>query len=532
VVIDSGLARQPVFEPATGITRLETVRVSKAAADQRAGRAGRTEPGIAIRLWRAEQTAALAEFAPPEILAADLTGLVIDCAAWGVADPAALAFIDLPPQAALKEATRLLGELGALDRFGGLTGRGRRMRSLGLPVRLAAMVVAAGEAGDDVQAAARLAVLLGERGLGGTALDLDERLRRFVSETNPRAKAAKALAARMASEAREDRHKAGMATSMAGALLLPGFADRVAIARGNRGRFLMANGRGAVIDESERLAGADFVLVADLTGKAAAQRVLAAAEIDRATIEERLSDRIETVEDYGFDRESRSVRARRVRRLGAIVLDDAPRPLSDPAKTAATLADGVRLVGLQALPWDKAALQMRARLGFLNRTLGADWPEMSDEALLARLDIWFLPFQIGVSSFAGIRPASLAEGLAALLPYDLGRELDHLAPTHFRVPTGSNHAIRYDGEEPVLSVRVQELFGLGIHPAIAGGRLPLLLELLSPAHRPIQTTRDLPGFWAGSWRDVRAEMRGRYPKHPWPEDPANATPTTRAKPRS
>ncbi len=531
VVIDGGLARQPAFEPATGITRLETVRVSRAAADQRAGRAGRTGPGIAIRLWRAEQTAALPAFSPPEILAADLTGLVVDCAAWGVADPATLAFIDAPPAAALGEARALLADLGALDPLGGLTPRGRDMRALGLPVRAAAMVVAAAERGGDVEAAARLGVLLGEPGLGGSSVDLDDRLRRFAAEAGPRASAARDLAARIARSASHGPKGDAGATASAGEILIDGFADRVAMRRGGHGRFLMANGRGAVLDETDRLAAADFLVIADLTGRAVEQRVLAAAEIDRAAIEARLSGRIVSELDYGFDRASRSVRARATRRLRAIVLDERPMPLADAQATAEALAEGVRLLGPQALPWDKASGRLRERLAFLYRSLGGDWPDMSDEALLQRLHIWFEPFQAGVASFDSIRPASLGQGLMALVPYPLQRDLDRLAPVAYEVPTGMRHAIRYDGEEPVLAVRVQELFGLRQHPAIAGGRLPLLLELLSPAGRPIQTTRDLPGFWTGSWREVRAQMRGRYPRHEWPEDPGSAAPTTRAKPR-
>lgn len=528
VVIDSGLSREPVFEPSTGITRLETVRVSRASADQRAGRAGRTGPGVAIRLWRAEQTAALAPYRTPEILSSDLSGLILDCAAWGVADPASLPFIDSPPAAALAEARALLAALGATDPKGALTARGRLMRKLGLPARLAAMAVAAGERGDDVLAAARIGILLGEPGLGGTEIDLDERLRRFAVERGERAEAARRLADGIAARA----GGAGSdGTNQAGALLLAAFPDRVAMQRGGRGRFVMANGRGAVVDEAERLAAAPFLVVADLTGRAAAQRVLAAAEVSRSAIEERQGAEIQEVEECTFDRDSRSVRARRVTRLGAIILGESSLPKPGGAIAAVALTEGVRVLGIDALPWDKAGRQLRDRLGFLHRTLGGEWPDVDTAALIERLEEWFTPFQADVARFDDIRPSSLAQGLMALVPYSLQRELPVLAPTRFEVPTGSEVAIRYDGEEPVLSVRVQELFGLDRHPSIAGGRLPLVVELLSPAYRPIQTTRDLPGFWRGSWREVRAEMRGRYPKHVWPEDPLQAAPTTRAKPR-
>jgi ATP-dependent helicase HrpB len=248
-------------------------------------------------------------------------------------------------------------------------------------------------------------------------------------------------------------------------------------------------------------------------------------------VEARLAERIETSEECAFDRGSRSVRARRIKRLGAIVLEEVPLPRPEGQAAAAALAEGVRMLGIDALPWNEEARQFRARLAFLHRALGRDWPDVSDAALLDRLEEWFTPFQVDISSLDAIRPTRLVEGLTALLPYALQRDLPHLAPARFEVPTGSRHLIRYDGPEPVLAVRVQELFGLSEHPAIAAGRFPLLIELLSPAHRPIQTTRDLPGFWAGSWKDVRSEMRGRYPKHVWPEDPLAATPTTRAKPR-
>ncbi|WP_099867131.1 ATP-dependent helicase HrpB [Pararhizobium haloflavum] len=526
IVIDGGLQRLPHFEPGTGITRLETVRVSRASADQRAGRAGRTEPGIAIRLWREEQTAALPAFTPPEILSSDLSGLILDCAAWGVNDPATLAFIDAPPPPALAEARALLDTLGALDPRGGLTATGQTMRTLGLPARLAAMVVKA-EPCDRLKAA-ELAVLLTEQGLGGRSVDLAERHRRMRFDKDRRSSAARDLAARAARDAGGAK---GQPVRSAGALLALGYPDRIARRRGARGRYLMASGRGAELDEHDPLASEEWLTVAELTGRAGAHQVLAAATIEPAEVDAVIAALGQEGEECFFDLESRSVRARRVRRLGLIVVDETPLPLTDNASVAATLAEGVRRAGLLALPWTKEAKQLRARLAFLHRTLGAPWPDVSDNALLASLDIWFSPFQPGVRAFDAIAPASLRDGLMALLPHDRHRRLDQEAPTHFEVPTGSRIAIAYDGEEPRLAVRVQELFGLKTHPSIAEGRLPLLLELLSPAQRPIQTTRDLPGFWSGSWSDVRAEMRGRYPRHPWPEDPAAAQPTRRAKPR-
>ena len=567
VVIDSGLARLPKFEPASGLTRLETVRASKASADQRAGRAGRTQPGVAIRLWRAEQTAALPAFTPPEILEADLSGLLLDCAAFGVADPATLAFLDPPPAPALAEARTLLRELGAITADGRLTTDGEAMRSLALPVRLAHMVAKAAQTGD-APAAARLAVLLTERGLGGDSADLDRRLSRFMLDRSPRAEAAKGLAKRLAgavgvpSLPLSDRslppplappHKGGGGTSQnqplsprplrgeskgegqretaAGPLLIHAWPDRVAKARGERGRFVLANGSGAALDAADPLAGETFLVVADIQGKAQNARITEAAAIDEADIRAALGERIERRREATFDPEKRAVRVRETEKLGAIVLSERMLPAPSGKDADRAVIDAVRANGLALLPWDKDAETLRHRLGWLHRGLGELWPDMSDAALLAALDDWLLPFLPGEASLARIPAAAVSSGLQSLVPHDLQRWVGALAPTHFGVPSGSHLPIRYDGETPVLAVRVQELFGLDRHPAIANGTVPLTLELLSPAHRPIQTTRDLPGFWRGSWADVRSDMRGRYPKHVWPENPLQAQPTSRAKPR-
>nr|WP_210271573.1 ATP-dependent helicase HrpB [Rhizobium leguminosarum] len=527
IVIDSGLQRLPVFEASTGITRLETVRVSRASADQRAGRAGRTEPGIAVRLWHQGQTAALPAFTPPQILSSDLSGLVLDLAHWGVQDPTSLAFVDQPPETTLREARVLLGQLGALDKDGALTARGKVMRDLALPPRLAAMVVSAGEVGY-ARDAAMIAVLLTEQGLGGTSVDIEERLRRFKAERGERAEASRRLAGRLSSGLDS---VAATAPALAGQLLLHAFPDRIALQRGGRGRFVMANGRGAELPETERLAGSQMLVIADLTGRAAQARVLAAAEVTRGDIEAELPGEIKSGDQIFFDRQSRQIRARRATRLGAIVFEETPLPRPSGAAVTQALVEGVRELGLDQLAFPKEAIQLRERIGFLHRTIGEPWPDVSDDALLSRLDDWFAPFQTEARGLSEISAAGLSNGLMSLVPHELQRDLSRLAPTHFEAPTGQRHPIQYEGEEPVLTIRVQELFGLKQHPAIAGGRLPLLLELTSPAHRPIQTTRDLPGFWAGSWKDVRADMRGRYPRHPWPERPEDALPTTRAKPR-
>ncbi len=529
IVIDSGLQRLPVFEASTGITRLETVRASRASIDQRAGRAGRTQPGTALRLWRQEQTAALPAFTPPQITASDLSTLLLDCTTWGVTDPASLRFIDPPPAAAVAEARTLLRQLGALDERDGLTKIGETMRGAGLPVREAAMVLAAGQSGQGT-AAARLAVLMGERGLGGTSIDLDRRLRAFAGDKSGRAGKARDLAARTA---RSLSAGGGSTTDVrVGSLMLHGFSDRVARSRGPAGdgrrQFRLANGRGAFIEEHDPLAAEPFLVVSDLTGKPQSQRILAAARVDLEDIERELAGRIADRDESFFDKTSRQVKARRRRTFGSLVLAETAlrRPSGEAA--AAALCDGVRQIGLAALPWEARSRQLRDRLAWLHRTLGEPWPDVADDALLSSLDDWFAPFQTDVTAIAKVEPASLVEGLKSLVPYPHQSQLDRLAPTHFTAPTGSRVPIRYDGNEPVLAVRVQELFGLTEHPKLAGTE-PLLLELLSPAQRPIQTTRDLPGFWAGSWVDVRADMRGQYPKHLWPENPAGAEATRRVK---
>lgn len=524
VVIDSGLARLPKFEPATGLTRLETVRAARAAVDQRAGRAGRTEPGIALRLWRAEQTAALEAFAPPEILEADLTGLVLDCAAWGVADPRSLAFLDAPPAPAIREAKVLLENLGALD-SDRITPMGHAMRALALPARLAHMVLTARERGQGGRAA-DLAVLLTERGLGGNDIDLDVRLSRFQRERGERATRARGLAKRLAGRDVVQ----GTEPDSAGRLLIDAYPDRIAKARGN-GQFTLANGRGGEMDAATSLARAPWLVVADLAGRAGKARILAAAETTEADIREALGDRIVSGRQVSYDANRNALQARDATRIGAIALSEKtlPAPSGDQANQG--VVEAVRSHGLDILPWPKEATILRRRLAWLHKGLGAPWPSMADADLIAMLDDWLLPFLPGTANLNQIPAHVLSEGLRALVPHDLQRRIDALAPTHFAVPTGSNIPIRYDADDPVLAVRVQELFGLGVHPAIAGGTIPLLLELLSPAHRPIQITRDLPGFWKGSWADVRSDMRGRYPRHVWPEDPAQALPTARAKPR-
>jgi ATP-dependent helicase HrpB len=539
IVIDSGLARVPRYEPDVGVTRLETVRVSRAAADQRRGRAGRTEPGICFRLWDEPQTAALEPFSRPEILSADLSSLALDLAAWG-SGPENLAFLDPPPRPALTEAKALLAELGAIDDNGRITEEGKKLRRLPLPPRLARMVVDAAAEGAALPAA-EIAVLIGERGLAGDDVDLTHRLAAFHRDRSLRAREARALAERWAEIAKADDGplaesppsplKGGGELSV-GALLALAYPERIAKNRGGvAGAFVLANGRGAQVDPASPLAREPYLAVAELAGSAAAGRILLAAPIGLAEIEARFADRIVTREDIAFDPVSASLRLRRLRRFGAIRLSEQPMPAAASEAAARALAEGIAWLGIDRLPWTKALRQWRDRVMFLRASEGDEWPDLSDAALAATVNAWLGPSLAAKTELRDITTDDLETALNALLPWPLKRRIEAEAPTHFAAPTGSRVPIDYQAEGgPKIAIRVQELFGLDRHPAIAGGRIPLLIELLSPAHRPVQMTRDLPGFWRGSYAAVRAEMRGRYPKHPWPDDPLAAPATRRAKP--
>ena len=534
VVIDSGLARVQRYEPDLGLSRLETVRVSRAAADQRRGRAGRTEPGVCYRLWEEASTGAMEPYATPEILSADLSGLVLDLAAWGARDPASLAWLDAPPAPAVKEARALLRDLDALDGEGAITDEGRAIRALPLPPRLARMVVDAARAGE-AALAAQIALVLVERGLGGDGADIADRVQRLRADRSPRAQDGRRLAGGWEQAARKATGEAapvGSDLSDCGRLVALAWPDRIAKARGKPGEFLMANGRAAFVEPHDRLAREPYLAIAEVTGKASAARILSAAALSAADLEAVAGDRLMMQEATTFDRAAGALRTRRTQRLGAITLSEQTRPTPASPETAAELARGVAALGLERLPWTKAQSQLRDRVLFLRRTKAEDWPDLSVEALAREPEVWLAPFIEGRTSLAAITPDDLDAALDALLPWDLKRRLDAEAPTHFEAPTGSRVAVDYEAERgPVLAIRVQELFGLSAHPSLAQGRAPLTLHLLSPAHRPIQITRDLPGFWKGSWAAVKADMKGRYPRHPWPDDPAAAAPTTRAKPR-
>jgi ATP-dependent helicase HrpB len=552
IVVDSGLARVPRYEPDIGLTRLETVRASRAAVDQRRGRAGRTEAGVCYRLWDEPQTASLPAYTQPEILSADLSTLVLDLAQWGVSDPGALTFLDAPPAPALNEARGLLRELGALDADGRITDEGKGLRALALPPRLARMIVDSHRLGAG-QEAAEIAAVLTERGLGGDSVDLDVRLENFRRDRSPRAGGARQLAERWASQvdgspspaSRRARHplsamrREGRETQdvepgeglSTGAMLALAFPDRVARNRGN-GSFVLANGRGASIDPASVLARAPFIAVAELTGTAANGRILLAAPITQTDIELRFAGQIETDDEVTFDRAAMALRARRRKRLHAITLFEAPLAAVPSPETARIFAEGLTGAGLDRLPWSKSLKQWRDRVMFLRAAEGEEWPDLSDAGLAAEAESWLVPALFDKTSLKDFSASDLSDALMALLPWSLRARLEREAPTHFEAPTGTMLAIDYAAEQgPTIAVRLQELFGLAAHPAIAKGKVPLVVELLSPAHRPVQVTRDLPGFWRGSYAAVRSDLRGRYPRHPWPEDPASAPPTRRAKPR-
>jgi ATP-dependent helicase HrpB len=529
IVVDSGLARLPRYEPDIALTRLETVRASRAAVDQRRGRAGRTEPGICYRLWDEPQTSSLPPFTQPEILSADLSSLVLDLAQWGVSDPAKLAFLDSPPATALKEAKGLLYELGALDADGRITAEGKRLRALALPPRLARMIVDSQDFGA-AEAAADIATVLTERGLGGDSVDLDARLDQFRRDRSQRAQSARELARRWASQV-VSSGKQGEANLSTGVMLAFAYPDRVAKNRGN-GSFVLANGRGAAVEQTSALARAPYIAVGELSGTAAAGRILLAAPITQDEIEAHFTEHMEVADEVTFDPSALALRARRKRTLHAITLSESPLALKPSAETAQIFADGLVDAGLDKLPWSKAAKQWRDRVMFLRKAEGESWPDLSDDALVAGVANWLVPALHDETSLKDFSAGDLSDALMALLPWELRARLDREAPTHFEAPTGSQLAIDYEAEQgPTIAVRLQELFGLTTHPSIAKGKVPLVLELLSPAHRPVQVTRDLPGFWRGSYSAVRSDLRGRYPRHPWPEDPAAALPTRRAKPR-
>jgi ATP-dependent helicase HrpB len=525
IIVDSGLVRRPHFEPGLGLSRLETVRVSRASAEQRQGRAGRTEPGICYRLWDKGQMAALPAFEPPEILQTDLSRLVLDLAVWGERDPKNLRWLDLPPNAGWQEAVKLLQSLDALDEQGGLTDHGKQLARLPVPPRLGHMIVTAAGEGDEY-IACLIAALLSE---GGRLRhnDLRRLLQDLQSNRLNNAKQIKSLAKRWMNSKAEGPVR----VEEAGRILALAYPDRVAMRRGAKGGYLLASGRGGVLEENDPLNTSQFLVVADLQGAASKARITLAAPITRSEIEDELGHHFEERELVEFDKQSNSVRARQQLCLGKVVLEEKKLKNPSPEALQAALIEAIRRKGMKALPFTKELERWRGRVLFASiREEG--WPDFSDQALLDTLEDWLQPFLAGKMSVDELTSGDLKAALQAQLPYEKLAGLDDLLPSHFIVPTGSKIPIDYAVQNgPVLAVRVQELFGLDQHPTILNGQVPLLLHLLSPAQRPIQVTRDLPGFWRGSWKEVKADMKGQYPKHVWPDDPLATEATRRAKPR-
>ncbi|MEN2747391.1 ATP-dependent helicase HrpB [Sphingomonas sp. T9W2] len=519
IVVDSGLARRPRYDRAAGMTRLTTERASQAAVTQRAGRAARQGPGVAYRLWEAAATAGLPRFDPAEILEADLSALVLECGKWGVSDPTTLRWLDPPPTAAVEEARARLATLGAIDGDDRPTPHGLAIAALPLSPRLAHMLIRAGEGGF-AGAAAEVAVLLGERGLGGNDTDLDQRRRRWRSERGQRAEASRRLADRWRKlvEGRDDPPADALARSVALA-----FPDRIAKRRDAAGeRWASVGGRGFTLDAAA-LGSAEWLAVAETQGQAAGARILSAVAIEQATVEQLFGDRIETRRSVTFDPATRGVIALRERRLGAIRLSSGPDAAASGEEIATALVQAVRR-DLSLLPWEGAET-LRRRSAYVAAMLGQDDP-LGDAALISTIDDWLPPLLTGKRRLDAV--TGLHDALEQQAGWDWMQQVRRLAPARFESPAGSSHAIDYAAEGgPRVELRVQALFGLATHPMVAGQ--PLTLSLTSPAGRPIQTTRDLPGFWAGSWRDVSKEMRGRYPRHPWPDDPAAASATLRTK---
>ncbi|HEX7782177.1 MAG TPA: ATP-dependent helicase HrpB [Sphingobium sp.] len=524
IVIDSGLARRPRYDRAAGVTRLVTEKASQAAATQRAGRAARQGPGVAYRLWEAAATSGMPPYDPPEILERDLSALLLDCAGWGVSDPAGLRWLDTPPVAAVDEARKRLQTLDTLDADGRITAHGRALAALPVEPRIGHMLVRAGEMGLG-RVAAEIAVLLGERGLGGNDTDLTARLQRWRRESGKRAEAGRGLARRWEAMVAKVKGDSAPAAHGVGVALALAFPDRVAKRRSADGAdWISIGGRGFRLDPLSPLAREDWLAVGEVQGSAAGARIISAAALDQAAVETLFAGRMEDRRIVRFRPETRGIEALRERRLGAIRLSSGSDDRPDPQAVADALLEGVRAGGIALLPWSEAAQSLRTRAAF------AGIEALSNDGLVATLDDWLPSLLTGVRRLSDIDRSALSNVLEGVIGWDGKQQLDRLAPVNFTSPAGSSHAIDYAADGgPRVELRPQQLFGLAEHPCVGSARIPLVLSLTSPAGRPIQTTRDLPGFWAGNWASVAKEMRGRYPRHPWPDDPAKASPTLRTK---
>jgi ATP-dependent helicase HrpB len=529
IVVDGGWRRTPRLDPASGLSRLVTVRISKAAAEQRAGRAGRTAPGVAIRLWTEALHRGLAPADRPEILEAELSGLALDIAAWGAA-PGDLAFLDPPPAGALAAGRALLRELDALDREDRITPMGRAMARMGTHPRLARMLLAAEDDGEKALAA-DLAALLEERDPirdREAPSNVNLRLELLHGADHPNADRATVQRIRRAAALHRRRlrlHGTALPGGEAGPLLAAGFPDRIAAKRGTMdGAFRLAGvggagGQGARLAANDPLAKAALLAVADLELAGTDARIRMAAPLDLGTLERRFPERLRWEEGAAFDARAGAVLARRRRMFGPLVLEEQVLPAADPAAIAAALARAVAERGFRDLDWSEAAKQLRARIAWLRKVEGEAWPDLSDVALTATVEEWLAPHLHGRTKLNEAKALDLAQVIRGMLPWEKQKRLDAALPARLDLPGGRSAAIDYDREVPTLEARAQHLFGLDTLPPLAEGRVPLQAALLSPAGRPIALTGDLHGFWRGGWKDARKDMRGRYPKHAWPEEP-------------
>jgi ATP-dependent helicase HrpB len=549
VVIDSGMRRYSEFDPTTGMSRLVTGRVSQAAADQRRGRAGRLSEGDCYRLWSEGTHASLSPQTPPEILHADLAPLALELSCWGAADAASMAWLDPPPTAPLDQARDLLHRLEAIDAGARVTPHGRVLEKLGMHPRLGHMLIKARALGA-ARLACDLAAILSERDIlraGAGARDADLRVRvAALRGDDGEIPAGVTVDARAKAQARRSsgrwqRDFAGDARDTAdphdatGILLAWAYPDRIARSRGDGGRYLLANGRGARFGEPQALARSEFIVAAELDGADREARIFLAAPVSRDDLEQHFAGLITEEAEIYWDERAGAVSARRERRLGALTLQSSEMRDPDPDAVQSAVLTGLKEAGIAALPWTKDLRQWQARVMLMDkyRVLSpTPWPDLSDEALERTLGEWAPPWIMGLTRREHFARMDLSSALRSFVTHAQGVILEREAPTHFAVPSGSRIPIDYlDGEYPTLSVRLQELFGLNDTPAVAGGKLPLLLKLLSPAGRPVQITKDLVSFWNRGYHDVKKDLKGRYPKHYWPDDPFTAQATRRARPR-
>jgi len=547
VVIDAGQLRVPRFDPRSGLTRLETIRVTQDSAEQRRGRAGRLEPGVCSRLWTAAEHQSLAPRRPPEMLDADLAPLLLELALWGTANPAELSWLTPPPAGTLAQAKELLIGLGALTVEGQITAHGKQMAELPLHPRLAHMLIHAVPL-QLTSLACELAALLSERDIlrgpsGWRNSDLRLRLDVLHGAHDHAAGATVDRAAfqrvrrtddlwqrQLPRVARSDRQDS---LSEVGLLLALAYPDRIAQRqRGNEARYLMANGRGALFANPDPLGSEDYLVIADLDGGAQWARIDLAAPIELRDLETQYAARVQVIDDVSWDDTAQMVRATRQRRLGSLVLSKQGLSKPDPSHITTALLEGIRQAGLDRLAWTAEIRQWQARVAFLRRIEGQEsrWPDLSDEALLRTLDDWLAPYLTGVTTLDRVTRLDLTQPLHALLSWEQQRQLERWAPTHLTVPSGSNVRVEYETPDlPILAVRLQEMFGCKDTPRLVDGKIPIMLHLLSPARRPVQITKDLSSFWKSAYVEVKKELRGRYPKHSWPDDPLTAPPTAKTK---